>query len=322
MEKFGNTVIGEKSGPCANLGKIRYFNKDSVVFVLKKKKMWVPKKKVTKPILVVSISHQDFSGSATITFGSIEDEVDFPIKDKGKKVVEDYCGNIEIGKVDTKDKKNQHVLCIGKEEGRMAWKGQDGGYIERKEKDINELREKVVLKPFRIVAHRRPGAVKHRIPLEEQCLPLVVLNNDGSENQIIFSNSKSVTFSFGDNLDAWSEDEVEFVQPLDVMQPPPDDQLPLILAWVNGNPGVDKQFEDTDAEYMEMVAVMGVSFNAANGEVLAMIKDNVETPANNVADGEELFNDVLRQQTISKKLRGMKKMSLQILLYLMVLSSQ
>ncbi|KAL4184704.1 hypothetical protein AMTRI_Chr10g226810 [Amborella trichopoda] len=106
------------------------------------------------------------------------------------------------------------------------------------------------------------------------------------------------------------------------MQPPPDDQLPLILAWVNGNPGVDKQFEDTDAEYMEMVAVMGVSFNAANGEVLAMIKDNVETPANNVADGEELFNDVLRQQTISKKLRGMKKMSLQILLCLMVLSSQ
>ncbi|ERN13285.1 hypothetical protein AMTR_s00041p00048930 [Amborella trichopoda] len=100
----------------------------------------------------------------------------------------------------------------------------------------------------------------------------------------------SVT-SFGDNLDSWSEEEAEFVPPMDVIQPPPVDQLPLIIAMVNGNLGIDKQFEDTDDEYVEMVAVMGVSFNATNGEVLAMIKGNVEAPANNVADGKELFND-------------------------------
>ncbi|KAL4201857.1 hypothetical protein AMTRI_Chr02g260830 [Amborella trichopoda] len=92
-------------------------------------------------------------------------------------------------------------------------------------------------------------------------------------------------------MDAWLKEEVEFVPPLDVMQPPPDDQLPLNPAVVNDNLSIDKQFEDTDAEYMEMVAVMGVSFKATNGEVLAMIKDNVEAPANNMADDKELLND-------------------------------
>ncbi|KAL4195720.1 hypothetical protein AMTRI_Chr04g242500 [Amborella trichopoda] len=47
--------------------------------------------------------------------------------------------------------------------------------------------------------------------------------------------------------------------------------LPLNLVVVNGNPIVDEQIEDTDAEYLEMVAVMGASFNAINGEVLTMM---------------------------------------------------
>ncbi|KAL4198903.1 hypothetical protein AMTRI_Chr03g142350 [Amborella trichopoda] len=71
------------------------------------------------------------------------------------------------------------------------------------------------------------------------------------------------------------------------MQPPPNDQLTLNLVVVNGNPVIDELIEDTDAWYLAMVAVMGGSFNAINGEGLTMIKDNVEAPANNVADGEE-----------------------------------
>ncbi|KAL4189023.1 hypothetical protein AMTRI_Chr08g163440 [Amborella trichopoda] len=60
------------------------------------------------------------------------------------------------------------------------------------------------------------------------------------------------------------------------MQPPHDDQLPLNMAVVNDNHVVDEQIKDIDAEYLEMVVVMGVSFNTTNGEVLMMIKDNVE----------------------------------------------
>ncbi|KAL4188050.1 hypothetical protein AMTRI_Chr09g21940 [Amborella trichopoda] len=98
---------------------------------------------------------------------------------------------------------------------------------------------------------------------------------------------------------------------MDVIQPPPVDQLPLIIAMVNGNLGIDKQFEDTDDEYVEMVAVMGVSFNATN----AMIKGNVEAPGNNVADGKELFNDARATENIQETF-------FQIFCCLMVLSSQ
>ncbi|ERM98395.1 hypothetical protein AMTR_s00072p00064860 [Amborella trichopoda] len=197
--------------------------------------MWISKKKVSKPKSTVYISHQDFSRLSVITFGIIEDGVVFPIKDKGKKVAKDYCDNIEFGKVDKKDIKIRHAICIGKEEGRMAWKGQDGSYIEGKEKDINGSRETVVLEEER---GREPYVVER-----EMVTSVKTFDSDCGA-----SVSKDV-----------------------VLQ--------------------EAEFEDTDAEYMEMVAVMGVSFKATNGEVLAMIKDNVEAPANNMADDKELLND-------------------------------
>ncbi|ERN11344.1 hypothetical protein AMTR_s00024p00251630, partial [Amborella trichopoda] len=142
MTKSGNVITGGKSGLHVEFEKVQSFSKDSAILVSKNKKMWAPNKNVTKPNPTVSISYQDLLGSVVITFRSVEDIVDFPIKDKGKKVAKDYCGNIEIRKVDKKDKKFQHEICIGKKKRMMAWRGQDGGYIKREEKDINGLRKK------------------------------------------------------------------------------------------------------------------------------------------------------------------------------------
>ncbi|ERN01889.1 hypothetical protein AMTR_s00089p00151680 [Amborella trichopoda] len=59
--------------------------------------------------------------------------------------------------------------------------------------------------PFRKVAHRRAVEMVLRIPLKEQGLLIVVVNEEGEHMR--------------DNMDTWSEEEVDFVPPPDVIQP-------------------------------------------------------------------------------------------------------
>ncbi|KAL4183483.1 hypothetical protein AMTRI_Chr11g98460 [Amborella trichopoda] len=59
---------------------------------------------------------------------------------------------------------------------------------------------------------------------------------------------------------------------------------------------------------------MGEFFNTTNGEVLVIIKDNVEAPANNVANGEELLNDAQATDNIEKIKRNEENIFPNILL--------
>ncbi|ERN07805.1 hypothetical protein AMTR_s00012p00156030 [Amborella trichopoda] len=125
----------------------------------------------------------------------------------------------------------------------------------------------------RKVAHREPVEVVPRVPLEEQSLPRVVINEEGGGHEVIFPHPESVTISFGDNMDAWSEKEVDFVSPLDVIQP---DEVHVLLNF--DAIAVENKPIDSNEEYLDMLLVIGTSINASYGKVLETIKERVEVP--------------------------------------------